>query len=805
MLGNLRSAGRALTRNRTLTTISVLALALGSGLTTSMYSIVHGALRELPFEDSQRLIHLECNNPAQGIESRAVTLHDFLDWRSQQTSFEDLAAFYRGTVYLSGSQRPIRYDGAFVSVSTFRLLRVHASLGRTFVNGEDHPDAEPVLLISHEVWQNDFDGETEILGREVRINGEPGTIVGVMPERFRFPFDEEIWVPLRLNPNEINRGEDSTLLEVFGRLDDDVSMHGAGAQMTAIAQRLEQEYPKTNEGLGVLLKSYVEEYIFSEVRGLLYTMLGAVFLVLLVACANVANLMLSSAFERSKEVAVRTALGASRWRVISQMLTEALLLSAVGGLGGLGIGLLGVKLFNDAIEGAERPYWIDIRVDLSVLLFAAAVVLFCSLGAGVIPALQASGSNVGEVLKDESRGASSFRLGRLSRGLVVAEVALSCGLLVASGLAIKSVARLRNVDYGFPTLDVFTARIGLFEGGYPTVAQRQEFYRELRSRLQSQPEVLKAATMSALPGSGFAERWLVMLEGESYSRRPERRRTRVVAVSPNFFNIFDVELLRGRDVDARDDAGSQPVAVVNASFAARFFRGESPLGRRIRLGDEVSLQPWLTVVGVVPDLFIEGVENDEQSPDGLYVPLAQSDRSFISVAVRGQGDPLELATTVREVVAGLDPELPIYWPLTLQQVIDQTTWYYRVMGGLLVIFGLVALFLAGVGLYGVMSFSVRRRTQEMGVRMAMGARASDILRLVLRQGLWQIGFGLILGLVLAVLSSGLMEFILWDVESADMSVFATITVFVLTIGLSACLVPALRVARVEPVVALRLV
>lgn len=804
ILREVRYATRALRKSLGTSAIAVLALGLGIGLTTIMFSIVYGAVwKGLPFEDSAELLHLERNNLARDIEGMEVTIHDFVDWREQQTSFEDIAAFYQGTVNLSGTERPERFDGAFITASGFQLLRVRPALGRLFREGEDDPAADPVVLIGYHIWRDRFGGDPDVVDQVVRVNGEASTIVGVMPEGFRFPLNEDIWVPLRMDMLEIERGDGRTL-EVYGRLRDGVSMDEAAAEMQAIAMRLAEEYRETNEGVGAVVKPYTEEYIGAEPRGMLYTMLGAVALILLVACANVANLLLSRAAMRSKELAIRSAIGASRLRVMLQLLSEGLVLAGAGALLGIGISWLGITLFNRAIAPTDPPFWIDIGLNVVVLAFVLTATVLAGVLSGIIPAIQASGNAVNEVLKDESWGSSGFRVGRLSKALVIGEIALSLGVLVAAGLMIKSVANLRNLDYGFYTENIFTARMGLFEADYPDTVSRREFFRDVLRRVDQRPGVAAASIITALPGvwsygGSFA------VEGESYDRDQDYPDTRWAVASPNFLDVFGVSVLEGRGFGPQDTYDAMPVTIVTKSLAEQFFLDESPVGRRVRLGVSDSEEPWRTIVGVIPDVYMEGLSSiGETDPWGMYFPLDQSDIRFAYVALRAEGDdPMTLAAGARGDVAAVDPDIPLYWTQSHQAAIDEGTWFYRVFGNLFMVFGLVALFLASVGLYGVMAASVNNRTNEMGIRMALGAQSGDVVRLIMRQGAVQIGIGMALGLALAALLSRGLEIVLFQVEPWDPAVFVLIAVVLAAVGMLASYVPARRATRVDPAVALR--
>jgi predicted permease len=801
ILKDLKHGARMLLKNPGIAVISVLAFTLGIGLTTTMFSIVYGAIyRGLPFDEPEELLHLERSNLPEDIESMEVTIHDFHDWRAQQTTFEALAAFYARSSYLADAEdRPERYTGTFISANFLDLLGVQPLLGRGFLQGEDRPGAEPVLLLGYSVWRDRYGSAPDVVGRTVRLNGQTMTVIGVMPEGFEFPIESYLWTPLRLDPLATPRGEGLTL-EVFGRLKDGVTIERARAELGAIAQRLAVENPETNEGIGVVIKPYTEEFIGEEPVQLLHFMLLAVFLVLLVACANVANLLLARAAVRTKEVAVRAALGASRTRVVLQLLAEAFTIAAAGGILGLGLGWVGVELFNRAIVVADPPFWIDIKIDPAAVIFTAVLVVVSALAAGIMPALKASGTNVNDVLKDENRGSSSLRIGRLSKGLVVAELALSFGLLVTAGLMIKSVVNAAHIPFGFATEDVFTARLGLPAADYPDSLSQIQFYDRLEPLLEARYGAQNVTLARSFPGLG-SEGQRVAIEGQAYERDQDYPGTRWVRITPGYFETFGARLREGRDFNRLDNAEALPVAIVNESFAARHFGGESPVGRRIRLGDSRSTEPWRTIVGVAPDMYLDGPENEE--PEGLYVPLHQSPDEWVGIAIRSAGAPLAITPEVRDIVASIDGDMPIYFVDTLAGWIREGTWFIRVFGTIFMIFGGVALFLAAVGLYGVMAFSVRQRTKEMGVRMALGAQGGDVLRLIVRQGALQLTLGLVLGLGLAVLLSRGMDVILFGVEPLDPATFGTIILVLAATGLVASLIPARRATRVDPVIALR--
>jgi predicted permease len=797
---DLRFGFRMLLKQPGLTGIAVLALALGIGLTTIMFSIVNGALiRGLPFEESERIVAISGTNVAENQNRLSVSIHDFTDYREAQRSIESLGAMYAGTVNVSSEGKPERFDGAFVTANTFDVTRVRPILGRGFVQGDDAPGAPMTIVLGHGPWQRRFGGDPNIVGKVLRVNGRPATVIGVMPEKYGFPSAQEVWVPMQLDPLTLKRGEGQVVVP-FGRLKPGVTIEQAQAEIGAIAKRLAEQYPQTNKDLGATVQPFVRRFLGSQTFTLLYTMLGTVFGVLLVACANVANVLLARTAARTKEVAVRTALGATRGRVVRQLMVETLMIAIVGAALGLAIAQAGIVLFNRAIVDTNPPFWIDIRIDLMVLLFVSGLTIVSALASGVAPALKAARADVNEILKDESRGSSGMRVGRLSRGLVVAEIALSFGLLVAAGLMIKTIVNVQTFDFGFSMSDVLTARMGLFESRYPDDASRARFYAEVQRRLEALPGARSATLTTNLPGLGSGS-GPIGIQGRTYAADRDYPSAHQTSIAPRYFETFGVAVLKGRDFTSSDDASAPRVAIVNRSFADSLFKGEEPIGRQFREGRSDSKNPWLTIVGVAPDLYMDGPENEH--PAGYYVPVAQGGIRFMSLAVRATGDPLALSSVVRDQVAAVDPDMPIYFVRTLRDSVYQGAWPFRVFGALFMAFGVSALFLATVGLYGVMAFSVRQRTQEIGLRMALGAAGTAVMGMFVRQGLWQIGIGLVLGVGLGAGLARLMTAMLFRVQPWDLMVFTTIAIVLATAALVACLIPARRAMRVDPLIALR--
>jgi putative ABC transport system permease protein len=750
-------------------------------------------------------MHLENADPSHDEPSLEVFPLDFLDYRDRQKSFEGLAAYTDGTLNLSGEgDQPERFNGSYMSANGFDILRVRPVLGRAFLPGDDAPQAERAAVLSYGVWQKRYQGDPKVLGRAVRINGEAGTIVGVMPPGFAFPDVTEVWTPLRVDPLREKRGQGETL-EVMGRLRRGVSLDAARAEMAGLAKAIAAEYPATHQGREAVVKPWMEEALGDEMPNLLWTMLVACLFVLLIACTNVASLMMARVSRRTREIAIRSSLGANRTRLIGQLLFESVLLSMLGGALGVALAYAGVRLFNAAIAGSSPPFWIKIAIDPAALLFTLGMTLLAALVSGLLPALQASKADVGEILKDEGRGSSSLRLGKLSRVVVVLEVAFSCLLLVGAGLMIRSVVKVRTLDPGFDPANLFTARMALFEAKYPKEADRLAFFDQLLERLASQPDVTAAALTSSLPahGSGL---WQYRLEGGSYPTERDLPSARAAMVSTGFFKVFGAKPLAGRDFGRLDRLGSLPVILVNQSFAAKVWPGEDPLGKRIRLKEELDEKapPWRTVIGVVPDLQMEGIGSNDGKPEGFYLPLAQRCAGFVSLAVRTRtSNPLALTPVVRQQINAIDRDQPIYFVYSMQEVMANDRFFPNLFGSLFAIFGVAALLLASVGIYGVIAFSVHQRTQEIGIRMALGAQRRSVLNMILSQGMRQLLAGLAAGLVAAFFASRLLATFLIGVQPRDPATFTLVSFVLAAIAFVACWIPARRAMRTDPLSAIR--
>ncbi len=801
---DIRYGVRMLARHPTLSAAAILTFGLGIGLTTTVFSVVNGALfKGLPFEHGDRLVAFLGTNPSRNIQRIPMSVQDLAVWHERQTVFEASGAYGMAPINLSiDGEQPERFSAGMMTTGAFDAVGVDPVLGRGFRAGDDQPGADPVILLSHQVWRDMFESSPDVVGTTVRANSVTRTVIGVMPEGFAFPVREALWVPLVVDPLATRRGA-GPVLPYVGRLAPGVAIDAVRAQAAIVFAELEKDYPETNEGLGAAVMPYAEQFIGPEVYGLLYTMLVAGIGVLLIACVNVSNLLLARASLRQREVAVRLALGASRGRVLSQLLTEVGVL-AVGGVAlGMLLSTLAMRWFLDAIAVSPPPFWITFELDYRVMLFIAGITVAASVFAGLLPALQATRTNVAASVKDDSRGATGLRLGRFSGTLVVAEVAVSCGLLIAAGLMIRSIVQLGNVPMPFETEAVLTARINLPPEDYPDHAASIRFYEDLLPRLEAVPGVEAATLSDGLPAAGNGA-LPVQVDSQAYASERDYPVVREGIVTPGYFETFRTPVLQGRSFRPSDRADAELVAVVNESFVEMYLADGAVLGRRLKKsrptdGDS----PWLTIVGVVPDLLMQGIGNRNESPAGYYIPIAQSDVSnFVSVAVRTQGAPEAVTSAVRSAVASLDPTLAIYDVRGMQDVIRQMTWFYWIFGTFFMAFGAIALVLAVAGLYGVVSFSVTQRTREMGIRTALGAKGSELVRLAMRRSTIQLAIGLVLGFLLGLLASGPLEPLLWEVEPRDPLVMILVPLVLAGSGLLAALLPARRASSVDPVVAL---
>jgi putative ABC transport system permease protein len=796
-LTSLHRAARDLLRAPGLLLFAAVTLGIGIAGPTTMYSIAYGVLRDLPVPDGHELVHIAAANPAAGQHRLNLRPHDLIALRERVRTVADVAALgTRSHDVAAPGERPERRAGAVITPDAFRVLRVAPALGRDLTDDDARPGAPPVVIISDDLWHTRFAADPGVLGSVLRVDGTPTTIVGVMPPRFRFPDAQQLWTPLRLDATALPaRGGWQYI--AFGRATAGGSLDALRTELATLARQFEREYADANEGVTFFVRPFREQLIDRNLRRILGVMVALVSCMLLIAAANVANLLVIRGAARSRAVAIRAALGASRGRILRENLLEAAVIAVAGGVLGLVLSRIGIALFARALAD-QLPYWAEFRLALPVLLFAGTCIIVAAFAAGIVPALQASGVNVHDTLRDESRGASSFRLGRATHALVVAQIALSGALLIVAGLMIKGVLVMTRTD-GYQPAQTVVARYELRTPRYETDAL-VAFHRDVVERLGGLAGVHAAAATSHLPGVWTAIR-SIEIEGVDYPTAGERPVTHAAIVSPGFFDAVGAPpVLRGRDLDWSDDEGRPHVALVNQAFARRFFAGEDPVGRRVRVhrgGDETG--PWITVVGLVANVGIRTGAGENE--DALYFPLGQHPSRGMSVVLHTDGDPLTLLAPVRATFEGLDADLPLLDVGRLDRVIRDASTIERVFGTLFGAFGIAALLLAAVGLYGTVAFGVSRRTREFGIRAALGARPAHVVWLAMRGGSAQIGTGALAGCVLALIVAPQMGDALFGISPRDVTVYAVVTLALGATAFAAALVPALRAARIDPTVA----
>jgi putative ABC transport system permease protein len=789
---------RVLLKSYAFTLVVVLTLALGIGANTAIFSFANGILlRPLPYPQSDRLAVLDETALKRGFDSMSVSFPNFLDWREQNTVFEDVALHFGTSRFaLSGAGEPVEIRGSRISQGLFEILRISPQLGRTFTANEDRPDEDAVVILGHDLWQKNFGGDPNIVGQKIVISNRPRTVVGVMPRGFRFPEISELWVPLALTPQMFTRTDHG--LNAIARLKDGVTIGEAQAEMHTIAARIEQQNPVTNEGLGVRVTS-LHDNLAGDYREALLILLGVVGCVLLVACVNVANLMLARATARQKEFALRAALGASRWRIVRQLLIESLLLALVGGALGFALSLWALHLLLNAIP-IPLPFWMDFGIDLRVLGFTLGITLLTGLIFGAVPALQTSRVDLNDTLKEGGRGASGFR-GRSRSLLVVTEIALSLMLLVGAGLMIQSFLRLRQVNIGLDARNVFTATVILPSAKYRTREQRTTFFKELVERVRNLPGVDAASATATLPLSGA--NWGRSLTVEGYPVLPVGQAPMIqhTVVTPGYFRTMGISLLSGRDFTDADSADAPKVTIVDERLAREYWPNENAVGKRIRFGPPEDNEPWHTIVGVVRSVRHQRMQEDTRK--SVYLPHLQVPVNGLSLVARTSSDPRDAAGAIRREVAQIDRDQPVSEIATMEEVVAESIWQPRLYATLFAVFAGGALVLALIGIYGVMAFLVQSRTHEIGVRMALGATARDVFKLIVGRGMKLTIFGVFIGIAGAIALTRLMHGLLFNTSTTDPLTFIAISLLLSVAAFLACYIPARRAAKVDPLIALR--
>lgn len=802
---DLRYAVRVLIKRRWYTLAAMTALALGIGANTAVFTLVNVVmLQGLPFEHSDRIVALGMHDARP--RNYGVSSQDFDDWRRATRTIPDLSAAFGANLTFSGDDRaPEQYAGVYMNAGGFDITGAKPIIGRLFTADDDRVGAPGVVVLSNDIWKNRYGSDPSVLGKNVRVQALDVTIIGVMPPNMKFPFNTEAWIPLaQLPPAVVNLGRGNRQLFVFGRLADGVTLEQARSEFTTVSRELARQYPNTNKEMTATVDLFLDRVLGGPIKLMFWSLMGAVVFVLLIACSNVANLLLAQAADRAREIGVRVALGATRWRIVRQLLVESVLLSLVSGIAGLGLAQLGIKWFDLETQGVGKPYWMIFRMDPRAFAFFVGVSVLSGILFGLMPALHISKTNLIEVLKEGGRSGGGMRSRRWAGALVVTQVTLTMVLLAGAGFMMRSFLVLYRMDTGFDSSRLLTMQMLMPARKYVTPADRVAFLKRVDERISSAAAVESATTVSNWPFGGGAPR-LLAVEGRTLpgNRAPS---ITVVSTGPRYFDTLGVRLIRGRALSDAD-AVSQQSVVVNRRLADMYFQGDDPIGRRIRLTEEFPTGPqtdWFTIVGISPNIRQGNVQQTDPEPVA-YVPHVELPGLGRSVAllVRTRVEPAKATAAMREEVRAVDADMPLFNVRTMDEQLAQLRWPYRVFGAMFTTFAVIALILSAVGLYAVTAYSVTQRTQEIGLRMALGAEPGSIRWLILRRALIQLAIGLTVGVAGAFGVGRLLQSMLVQIPTADPVTLTTIVAILLAIAIAACLVPSRRATRLDPAIALR--
>jgi putative ABC transport system permease protein len=804
---DIRYGVRMLLKHRLTTLVCVAALALGIGANAAMFSLAEAfLLHPVPFEGADRVAALVEARPDQNIDLNGVAPATYFEWQSQASSFEKMGAYNWDSINLTGDREPEKIHGFSVTSNFFDVLDVHPRLGRTFLPEEDQPGKDQEIILSYGLWERRYASDPNILGKILKVDGKAFVVVGVMNKGFDYPKPAEAWVPLSLDLKN-RAARDVRNMWVLARLKPQVSFEQATAEMRTIRARQAAAYPDDYKGWNLHVKSLPNFATGDLTRQFNFLLLGAVGFVLLIACADVANVQFARVTGRSKELAVRTAMGASRSRIIRQLLTESILLSLAGAALGLVFAMWWVYLIVNHMPPEVAKFiagWNTISLDADAFFFTLAIAVLSGIVSGIAPSWLHSQTHISETLKESGRGTSAGRSRhRLRSVLVIAEIALALILLVGAGLLVKGFRALITVHENYDPASVLTLTLNLPEHQYQQQSGRAAFHQQMLQRLAAIPNVQSAALASYVPyaNGGGADLMPFKIEGRASEERGEVISSMVETVSPNYFRLMNIGLRDGRELKDSDADTTLPVADISRNLAARYFPGENPIGKKIKIGAADSDSQWLTIVGIVDDVHYSWI-NKQELPT-IYRSYLQSPPFYTSVVLRTTGDPLTFVPAVRSEVAALDPDLPLFDVLPFDKVISNSIVGIAYVAGMMAVLGLIALVLASVGIYGVMSYSVGERTHEIGVRMAMGASSKDVQRLILGNGLFLTVVGMAIGLPVALGLAYLLSSLLFGVKVADPFAFVGLPVLLAAVATVACYLPARRAVRMDPLTALR--
>ncbi len=807
---DLRVAVRRLIRDRWFTLVASVALALGIGANNAVFTLVNAVLiRSLPFPKPDQIVLILTRDTKRGSDL-GVSLADFEDWRGAARTLSGMSFVFQGSFNLSDEGGvPEQYSGAYVSANMFKLIGERPALGRDFGPEDDRAGGPPVVMLGSSVWKLRYGSSPTVLGRTVRLNGLTATIIGVMREGMRFPFETDVWMPTSQLPPAIRQQpRQARNFVVIGRLADTASVDSARAELAGIGAQLAREYPATNKDMAPNLDPFIQRIVGPQIRLLFWSLMGAVGFVLLIACSNVANLLLARAAHRSREMSVRVSLGASRWRIVRQLLVESVLLSIVAGVFGLVISIAGIRWFDAETQGVGKPYWMQFTMDVRTFAFFAAVCVATGIIFGLAPALHVSKTNVNEILKEGGRsGTGGIRARRWTAALIVVELALTLVLLAGAGFMMRSFLVLYRMDIGVDTSHVLTMQMIIPARKYPTLQDRVAFLRRVDERLASINAIEAASTTTSVPFGGGATRQLE-IDGRPTASGERLPIVTMLSIGPRYFDAIGAKLVRGRAFVETEGEPDRQSTIVNQRLVTKYFGGEDPIGKRVRLTEETPTGPqpgWLTVVGVVPNVRQRN-NNQESEPDPIaYLPHLENltmARGALLLA-RTRSDPGKATQILREEIRAVDPDMALFNIRTLDEVLAQQRWLFRVFGTMFGAFAVIALVLSAVGLYAVTTYSVTQRTQEIGVRMALGARPAQVIWLFLRQAFVQLAIGLTIGLAGAIAVGRLLQSLLVQTSSRDPVTLGSIAVLLTIVAVAACFWPARRATRLDPLVALR--
>ena len=800
-MGDIRYALRNLLRRPTFTLIAVVTLALGIGANTAIFSVFNALLlKPLPFPELDRVVAIWDKMPSRGTMHNEVAFGNYLDWQSQTQSFEQLGLYRWWNANLTGVDPPERLQGFLVTANFLDITGMKPILGRTFAPEENQPGKDQVAVITHSLWQRRFGGDPNILEKTITINSIARRVIGVMPEHFNFPKGAEIYAPIQMTP-DLMKNRTSHGYYVIGRLKSSASIASAQAEIDNLSARLEQQFPESNTGWGATVFPIVSDMVRTYDTAL-WVLMAAVGFVLLIACANVANLMLARASGRQKEIAVRTALGASRWRIIRQLLTESVIVALIGGALGILVGFWGIDALRAGNPGEAAKYapgWYQLGINPTVLLFTLALSVISGVVFGLAPALQVSKPNLNDSLKEGTRGTTSTSH-RLRSSLIVFEVALSLMLLVGAGLLARSFLSLLRTDPGFNPDHVLTMTLVLPGAKYKDEASRAAFYNDLVQRVKAQPGVKSAAFVNYLPLGGSNSSDAYLIEGEPEPPPGQEHEGRYRVATPDYFRTMEIPIVRGRGFTEQDKAGTTAVVIVNETLARQHWPGQDPIGKRIRFYGPPERAGWREIVGVVKDVKHE--LNIPVTPE-YYLPHAQDAWNAMILVARTSVEPSSLAAPLRQQVWAIDKDQPVFDVKTMQEVRSSSVAVYSFSSVMLAMFAGIALVLAAVGIYGVMAFAVTQRTQEIGIRMALGARTADVLKLVVTHGMKLALIGIVIGLAGSWALTRFIQKLLVGVAATDVLTFSLVSLCLLVAAFIACYLPARRATKVDPLIALR--